>query len=122
MFAVCWCIGAEPSEMNVHGAAGLPGTEPDPRRGQVDPHGGHSLKLRGSCGCVKFGPWTEHAITARDSLEALKTGENKVFLSLLFLINAVLFKLHQYLLCNKASQCVDILFRATAAFSEAISQ
>lgn len=28
------------------------------------------------------------------------------------LINAVLFKLHQYLPCNKASQYVDVLFRA----------
>lgn len=40
--------------------------------------GGHRLKLGSSCGYVKFGPWTEHAVTARGSLGALKTGENSV--------------------------------------------
>lgn len=52
----------------------------------------------------------------RDLLEA----EEEVFLPLSLLINAVFFKLHQYLLCTKAAQYVEMLFRATAAFSEAI--
>lgn len=69
------------------------------------------MKLWCSCGCVKLGLGTEHRVTARDTHWGNK-GKKPTFLPPSLLINAVLFKLHQYLPCNKASQYVDVLFRA----------
>lgn len=69
------------------------------------------MKLWCCCGCVKLGLGTEHCVTARDTHWGNK-GKNPMFLPPSLLINAVLFRLHQYLPCNKASQYVDVLFRA----------
>lgn len=68
------------------------------------------MKLWCSFECVKFGLGTEHCVTARDTGEK-RGGDKNMFLPLSLLINAVLFKLHQYLPCNKASQYVDVLLR-----------
>jgi len=81
------------------------------------------MKFGCSCGWVKLEPGAERHVAAKEThWRLLKQGGKKVFLPPSLLMNAVLFKLHQYLLCNKASQYVEILFRAAAAFSEAIYQ
>lgn len=117
-----WCVRAQPLDMKVHGGVDLPGQEPDPRRGHVNSRWGSRNEVWVSPWMCEACAWdTASFHSRRGSPEALKAGE-KVFLPLLLQINAVLFKLHQYLVCNKASQYVGILFRATAAFSEAISQ
>lgn len=70
----------------------------------------HRMKLWCSCGCVKLGLGTEHCVSLTGETRGRKNSVPAPWL----LINAVLFKLHQYLPCSKASQDVAVLFRAQA--------
>lgn len=67
-----------------------------------------------SCG-APLGVWSlvlrQNTVSLRVTLSG-ETREKSRFLPLSLLINAILFKLHQYLPFSKASQYVDVLFRA----------